>query len=157
MTRKLIDLPTNLVISEQEIRSKAEADGMTHLSTGIAVIRDGKVLAVRRAADDFLGGSFELPGGGVDAGETLQESVERELLEETGLTVTRILGMFDGFEYATPKKPKVRQLNFLVEAGGEVTLSTEHDSFVWADKMDLGTLHMTGPMKHCFEDALVMA
>ena len=142
------------VIDEQTIRDQAKVDGITHISTGIAVMRDGKILAVRRAADDFLGGSYELPGGGVDDGETLPQSVTRELIEETGLTLTGIVGMFDGFEYSTPKKPKVRQLNFLVKADGEVALSEEHDAAEWVDRSNLDALNMTDSMQRCFLDAM---
>ncbi|HSX06422.1 MAG TPA: NUDIX domain-containing protein [Candidatus Saccharimonadia bacterium] len=146
------------VIPETAIRRQAEADGITHLSTGIAVAYDGKILVVRRTPDDFLGGSYELPGGGVDPGETLTESVARELLEETNLRLTRVVAMFPGFEYSTPSKPKVRQLNFLVETEGhEVQLSAEHDDFVFVDEKGLKLLEMTGPMKDCFKNALSAA
>jgi len=104
------------IVPEDILRERASLDGITDLSTGIAIIRDGSILVVRREPADFLGGNFELPGGGVDAGETLAGALKREAFEETGLTVVRILGMFPGFDYSTPKKPKVRQFNFLVEA-----------------------------------------
>lgn len=150
MSKDQADAQANYIIDEQAVRERAKADGITHLSTGIAVLRDGKILAVRRAADDFLGGSYELPGGGVDDDETLPQSVARELIEETGLTLGRIVGVFDGFEYSTPKKPKVRQLNFLVEADGEVVLSEEHDAADWVDQSNLSNLDMTDSMHDCF-------
>jgi 8-oxo-dGTP diphosphatase len=86
---------------------------------------------VRRIAhDDFLGGEWELPGG-VDDGETFEQGAIRELFEETGLKVDQILGTFEGFDYKTPKKPKVRQLNFRVTVGpGSITLEpNEHDGY----------------------------
>ena len=54
-----------------------------------AVVLDGKghVLLVKRAHEP-LKGEWSLPGGGVEIGETLEEAVAREILEETGLTVT---------------------------------------------------------------------
>lgn len=146
---------TDFVIPEKELRNQALADGITHVSTGVAIVKNGKVLAVRRAANDFLGGNFELPGGGVDPGETFLESVKREVFEETDLTVQRILGMFPGIEYATPNKPNVRQLNFLVESdGADVVLSKEHDRWQWVDLGDLDKLTMTKSMKTCFKHAL---
>ncbi|HSH55379.1 MAG TPA: NUDIX domain-containing protein [Candidatus Limnocylindrales bacterium] len=45
----------------------------------------------RRSAADYLGGVFELPGGGVDEGDTSVESAMREVKEEMGLTVSRVI------------------------------------------------------------------
>ena len=51
--------------------------------------RDGRFLITRRAMDKkWAPGSWEIPGGGVRAGETPLQAVCREVLEETGLNVT---------------------------------------------------------------------
>jgi ADP-ribose pyrophosphatase YjhB (NUDIX family) len=57
-----------------------------HLAASAAIFRDGKVLLVRRARKPALD-IWTLPGGGVEAGETLHEAVAREVMEETGLTI----------------------------------------------------------------------
>ena len=52
-----------------------------------AVILDGeKVLLVRRAREP-LRGEWSVPGGLVEVGEKLEEALQREIQEETGLTV----------------------------------------------------------------------
>jgi 8-oxo-dGTP diphosphatase len=48
-------------------------------------IRDQKVLLTRRGKSEKLAGYWEFPGGKVEDGETLQECLERELLEELGV------------------------------------------------------------------------
>jgi 8-oxo-dGTP diphosphatase len=53
--------------------------------TAAVVERNGKFLIARRAADQKLAGSWEFPGGKVEPGESLQECLERELLEELGV------------------------------------------------------------------------
>ena len=50
------------------------------------VCRDGEILLVMRAFDPFKG-SWALPGGFVEYGETVEEAVRREVAEETGLLV----------------------------------------------------------------------
>ena len=52
-----------------------------------AVVLDGdRVLLVKRGHAP-LKGHWSLPGGGVEIGETLEQGVAREVLEETGLTI----------------------------------------------------------------------
>lgn len=49
--------------------------------------KDGKVLVVKRPTDKKRGGFWEFPGGKVEAGESLQEALRRELKEELGIEV----------------------------------------------------------------------
>lgn len=57
-----------------------------YLAVSAAIIRDGRILIVRRGRAPALG-VYTLPGGVVEAGETLIEAAAREVLEETGLVV----------------------------------------------------------------------
>ena len=53
-----------------------------------AVVRRGqRILIAQRHADQMLGGMWEFPGGKLEAGESLETCVARELLEETGITI----------------------------------------------------------------------
>ena len=54
-----------------------------------AVIRDneGRVLLGRRPMNKHMGGLWEFPGGKIDDGESPEEALVRELLEELGLTI----------------------------------------------------------------------
>lgn len=65
---------------------------MPTLGVTVAVIRDGQVLVTKRA--DFP--MWCLPGGGVDAGESVAQAAVREVREETGLRVvlTRLVGIY---------------------------------------------------------------
>jgi len=53
---------------------------------GVAVLRPGAVLLVRRGTPPNIG-AWSLPGGGQELGETAEACARRELQEETGLTV----------------------------------------------------------------------
>ena len=61
----------------------------TRLSVAVGVIRDhrGRVLISRRAAHRHQGERWEFPGGKVDAGESVEAALARELDEELGIQV----------------------------------------------------------------------
>lgn len=59
-----------------------------HHEIGVGVVwKDGRILIARRPEDALLGGLWEFPGGKIEAGETPQEAVVRELLEEMEIEV----------------------------------------------------------------------
>jgi 8-oxo-dGTP diphosphatase len=114
----------------------AGADGITKHVVG-AVIPDaqGRVLLLHRTAGDYLGGLWELPSGGVDAGETLTEALHREVAEETGLTVTAIGAYLGHFDYWSKSGKKTRQFNFTATTQDSDSVKlTEHDARRWADR-----------------------
>jgi 8-oxo-dGTP diphosphatase len=59
------------------------------LAVSAAIVRDRRVLIARRARAPAHG-IFTLPGGVVEVGETLEEAVQREILEETRLTIAPV-------------------------------------------------------------------
>ena len=59
------------------------------MAVSAAIIRDGRVLIVRRARPPMRG-VFTLPGGVVEAGETLHEALVREIREETSLAIAPV-------------------------------------------------------------------
>jgi ADP-ribose pyrophosphatase len=66
--------------------STAEYPDSPQIAVGAIVIRDNKVLLVKRKRPPGKG-LWAIPGGRVELGETLQEAAEREVKEETGVTV----------------------------------------------------------------------
>jgi 8-oxo-dGTP diphosphatase len=57
---------------------------MIELCVGAVVVDDGRLLLVRRGRGRSAG-TWSIPGGHVEVGETMAEAVLRELHEETGL------------------------------------------------------------------------
>lgn len=49
------------------------------------IVEDGRLFVARRAPGDPLAGLWELPGGKVERGETIQECLSRELVEELAM------------------------------------------------------------------------
>ncbi|WP_319524962.1 NUDIX hydrolase [uncultured Desulfosarcina sp.] len=55
-------------------------------AVGAVVFKDDAVLLVKRGKEPAQG-MWAIPGGSVRLGETLQSAAEREILEETGVTI----------------------------------------------------------------------
>ncbi len=96
---------------------------------------DGTLLLVRRARDPHKG-KLGIPGGFVDAGESVEEALKRELFEELKLDVTE-WSFFGGWPNKYPYKGvtyDVLDLYFLINAEGEMIVeASEITGFEWRD------------------------
>lgn len=120
-----------------QLIAEAHADGVRQLVVG-GIVQDGDyVLLLRRLADDFMGGIYELPSGKVDPDEPLDAALVREIKEETGLDVATIGAYLGSFDYESGSGKKSRQFTFAVDvaATGPVVL-TEHDKHMWSSLAD---------------------
>jgi ADP-ribose pyrophosphatase YjhB (NUDIX family) len=79
----------------------------------------GKVLLCRASALTEAEGWWWLPGGGVDFGEHPEAAVAREVLEETGLTVT--VGRFLGTLSDVRRRQRVEEKIHTIRLCYEVT------------------------------------
>ena len=121
------------------------------LRTGVGVVvlnSENKVFVGKRADNPF--NNWQMPQGGVDAGESLLKAMTRELVEETSIKNIKILKEFDQWlEYELPEnllgkiwKGKYRgqkQKWFIVRFLGddnEININTKHREFIdwqWVD------------------------
>ena len=87
-------------------------EGDYYLSVlGVIHRPDGRFLITRRAMDKaWAPGWWEIPGGGVKAGETSFEAVCREVLEETGVDVSKAEG---GYRFCYHRENKGQ--NYIVD------------------------------------------
>ena len=73
------------------------------ISVGIIRNATGEIYITQRAADSHMAHKWEFPGGKIEAGETPEEAVIRELQEEVGIAATS-LHQFDKLEYQFPDR-----------------------------------------------------
>ena len=85
-----------------------------HLTVlGVLQRPDGKYLITRRNLDkEWAAGWWEVPGGGVRAGEDGADAVKREILEETGIDVTGAKG---GYAFSYKRVNPEEQNNYFVD------------------------------------------
>ena len=62
---------------------------MKHFGVYGVCIREGRILCIRKTRGPYRG-RFDLPGGTPEEGESLVETLRREMLEETGFQVSAI-------------------------------------------------------------------
>ena len=105
------------------------------LAVSAAIFRDDRVLIVRRAGAPARG-LWTLPGGRVEVGETLVAAVQREVLEETQLTI-EVIGIAGYRESILPQAVGDRGRHFVILPfsarwiSGEVVLNDELDDSRW--------------------------
>ncbi len=73
------------------------------LVTAALVLHDGRFLLTKRRDDAPYPGYWEFPGGKVETDEDPMRCVERELMEELGITV-RADGIYDAIHYRYPER-----------------------------------------------------
>ncbi|WP_299127206.1 8-oxo-dGTP diphosphatase MutT [uncultured Vibrio sp.] len=70
-----------------------------HIVAGIIFNQDkSQVFITKRPDDKHKGGFWEFPGGKVEAGETIEQAMTRELDEEVGIKVTE-QSLFEHLEF----------------------------------------------------------
>ena len=100
------------------------------MGTSIYAERDGEILLLKRALG-ALSGSWYLPGGGLDPGETLEQCAARELREEAGFVPDGPLELIGLIQI-----PLYGREHFIASYAcacprGKVVLSDEHSGHRW--------------------------
>lgn len=116
------------------------------VGVGAIIVRDGRVLVVRRATEP-LKGEWSIPGGMLELGETLKAGIVREVLEETGLTIepVEVLDVFDSI-FADPDG-RTRYHYVLIDylcrvVSGDAVAATDVSELRWVEEGELTALEM---------------
>ena len=132
--------------------------GKIRLGCSAAIFdKQGRVLLTKRQDN----GQWCLPSGGVEPGESVAEACEREVLEETGLSVRakRFIGVYSHPDqltvYSETDKFQIIALHFEAEViGGELGLSDETSDFGYFTMDEIEGLEMLGRHKERIMDTL---
>lgn len=103
--------------------------------TAAVIEKDGKILLAQRKRGDVLAGKWEFPGGKVEPGETPEQCLRRELMEEFGVD-TRIGGFVCSSRFEYKHLPIELLVYRAAHLSGEFKLN-EHDRIAWVAPADL--------------------
>lgn len=125
----------------------------------VAIVQDdeGRVLLIHKTDN----GKWALPGGGHDIGESITDTVVREVKEETGydVEVETLTGTYTnpGHVMAYDDGEVRQQFSLAFRArltGGKLQTSSESDQVTWVARDELAELDMHPSMRQRIEDAL---
>src|SRR5919112_1549738 len=93
------------------------------------IVVDGRVLACERSAPPEVAGRWEFPGGKVEPGETDEEALVRECVEELGVRVA--VGARVGPDVPLAHGRAVLRVFSVELIGGDVPRALEHAAMRW--------------------------
>lgn len=118
---------------------------MKEVTAGI-IIDNNKILIAQRGANEKLAGKWEFPGGKIEVGETPQQCLKREIMEE--LEVDIEVGDYLGESIYTYPNGEIKLIAyFATVVDGDIKLSV-HDKIEWItiseiDKYDFAPADIT--------------
>ena len=106
----------------QSIRKKVGKDKIILNFTCGILSQSGKILLQKRADK----GTWGLPGGAIELGESAVEALEREFYEETGVKVTvkKILNVYTKYSDSYPNGDEAQVITMLYLVKSETSIST---------------------------------
>lgn len=108
-----------------------------------------RIAIFRRGPMDSGAGHWEFPGGKVDAGESREQALAREVFEELDLKVeVNGLSYIDHVKYKYPaKKIQLHLYEFQVPDENIKFCLTDHDQYRWVEILELDTIYFS-PADH---------
>lgn len=106
---------------------------------------DGRIFIQRRSPDRRLfPNTWDIVGGHVEPGETLEEALYREVQEETGWQVSVIIGVVGEYAYTGDDGVERVETDFLVRVDGDLARprleAGKHTEFRWLTESEIALL-----------------
>jgi len=145
-----------MTTEKKNSKSKREYPEAPLIGVGAVIIKNGKVLLVKRAFAPGEG-KWSVPGGLVELGEKLSEACVREALEETGLEieVLELINVFDMVDKDDSGKIRYHYVlvDFLAKVvGGDERLSQEVTEMKWVTREEARSMDMTKTARRAVDE-----
>ena len=103
---------------------------------------EGKILFVQRAKSKTEPGSWEVPGGKFETGESAEQCAKRELFEETGLKVEDVSLMSVSFARTHGTEYVFHVFKTTFDKIPQIRLSEEHQNYAWCAPHETKTMKL---------------
>ena len=135
---------------------KTEYPDQPRVAVGAIVFKDNKVLLVRRGkppARDL----WAIPGGSVEVCETLQRAAEREIFEETGITIHALEPVFT-FDYIERDEYGFARFHYVIidltadYVRGDPRAGDDAEEARWVSSQELATLKVSSKTRQLLKE-----
>jgi mutator protein MutT len=116
-------------------------------ATAIIVNDKKEILFTRRAMDDdFMPGYWDLPGGGTEPGENIEDGLYREIFEECGIEI-EVIKEVGASEYLMGDTRRLETVFLCKPLSLNINLSPEHTEFKWLKYTEIGQIEISDYIK----------
>ena len=109
-----------MTLELERLQQQTTADGKLCVVSALIKNKRGHIFVQKRTLDrQLFPGCWDVVGGHVETGETLFEALAREVKEETGWQLTRLVALLDTVAWEAHRIAR-REFSFLVEVEGDL-------------------------------------
>ncbi|SCL39140.1 NUDIX domain-containing protein [Micromonospora pallida] len=113
---------------------------------GALIIDDAGRLFIQRRSPErrLFPDTWDIVGGHLEPGEEIEDALRREVLEETGWTVSQVLGLVGEYRYTGDDGIERVETDFLVRVDGDLDRpqleAGKHTEFRWITEQEVAVL-----------------
>ena len=146
--------------SHEKVKSERQYPSFPRVGIGALIFKDNRILLIKRGQEPSKG-KWTVPGGLVELGERLSETVQREIYEECNIRI-RVLDRLGIFEFIETDQQKDVRFHYIVidyladYVAGELKAGSDIDEARWVELDKTDELDITDSIKPLIQKAIAI-